>query len=136
MPMQPRPSAETSRSLLPSLRCCMLVLPCGAMNRLVYFARQDLDGRGACACADHRAEVGAAVVLRPVGVVDEVVDRALDLLERDFLRPAGGGDPPRLLAYRGLMPARGPPVVGAHIEAVADRDGPDPRRGAVRHPVL
>src|SRR3954449_3930328 len=99
-------------------------------------AWHDLDGRGAGAGADHRAEIRAALVLRPVGVVDEVVDRPVDRLERDFLRHAGGSDPPRLLPHRSLVPTRALPVVGTHVEGVADCDGPDPRRGAVRYPVL
>ena len=76
------------------------------------------------------------MVLRPVGVVDEVVDWPVDRLEGDFPRYAGGSDPPRLLPHRGLVPTRILPVVAAHVEGVIDRDGPNPRRGAVRHPVL
>src|SRR5947208_2607823 len=107
MPMQPRPSADTSRLLFPSLRFCTLFLLRGslvgtftsptlllvALSRGVLpvplgwaevvrgtltrpagrsgigLARHDLDRRGAGACPDHRAEVRAAFVLRPVGVV-------------------------------------------------------------------
>ena len=106
------------------------------MNKQIVIARHDLDRREPGACADHRAEVRAAAVLRPVGVVNEVVDRPIDRLEGDFLRHAGGSDPPRLLPHRGLVPSRVLPVIGAHVEGVADRNGPNPRRGAVRHPVL
>src|SRR4051794_19293812 len=106
MPMQPSPTADTSRLLLPSLRfCILLLLPLG-------LARHDLDGCGAGACADHRAEVRAAVALRPVRVVDAVIDRPLDRLEGDFLRHAGGRDPPCLLPYHRLVPTRLLPVVG------------------------
>ena len=91
--------------------------------------RRDLDCRGAGACADQRVEIRAATVLRLVGVVDKVVNRPVDRLEADFLRHAGGSDPPRLLPHRSLVPTRVPPVVGAHVEVFADRDGPDPRRG-------
>src|SRR4051794_18281440 len=76
------------------------------------------------------------MVLRPVGCVYPVVDRSFHRLEGDFLRHAGGGDPPRLLPHRGLVPARVRPVVGAHVEGVVDHHGPDPRRRAVRNPVL
>jgi hypothetical protein len=63
----------------------------------IGLARHDFDCRGAGACADHRLEIRAAVVLRPVGVIDEVVDRTADGLERDLLRHAGGSDPARRL---------------------------------------
>ncbi len=64
------------------------------------------------------------------------MDRSIDRLKGDLLRHAGGDDPARLLPHRGLIPARALPVVAAHVEGVIDRDGPDPRRGAVRHSVL
>ena len=98
-------------------------------------ARRNLDCCRAGAGADHGAQVRAALVFRPVGVVDEVVDR-LDRLERDFLRQAGGSDPPRLLPHRGPVPRRVLPVVRTHIESVVDRYGPNPRWGAIRLPVL
>src|SRR4051812_147550 len=66
--------------------------------------RHDLDRGGAGGRPDHRAQVRVAAVLRPVGVVDTVVDRAVDRLEGDFLRHAGRGDPPRLLPHRGPVP--------------------------------
>src|SRR4051794_13022678 len=65
--------------------------------RRAFVSRHDLDCRGAGACADHGAEVRAAVVLRPVGVIDPVVDRPVHGLESDFLRQTRGGDPTRLL---------------------------------------
>jgi hypothetical protein len=72
-----------------------------------------------------------------VDIVDEVVDRPLiDWLEGDFLHHPGRDDPPCLLPHRSLLPTRVLPLVGAHVESVVDRDGPNPRGGAVRHPVL
>src|SRR5271165_2299452 len=38
---------------------------------------------------------------------------------------------PAFLPHRGLVPTRILPVVAAHVEGVIDRDGPNPRRGAV-----
>ena len=76
------------------------------------------------------------MVPRAVGVVDEVVDRAVDALERDFLCHAGDSDPSRLLPHRGLIPARSLATVGAHVERVVHRDGPNPGRGAIRDAVL
>src|SRR5216684_1697123 len=64
-------------------------------------ARHDLDRRGSCAWADHGVEIRAAAVLRPIGVVDAVVDRTVDRLELDFPCHAGGDDPSRLLPCRG-----------------------------------
>src|SRR5260221_14107800 len=75
------------------------------------------------------------MVLRSVGVVDAVVDRSVHRIEGDLLRHAGSDDPPRLLPRCGLVPTRVLPVVAAHVEGVVDRDGPNPRRGAVRPPV-
>src|SRR5271168_553171 len=86
--------------------------------------------------ADHRAEVRAAMILHPVGVVDAVINDAVDRLEGDLFGHAGGDDPPRLLPPRGLIPARLLPVIAAHVEGVVDRDGPDPCRSAVCHLVL
>jgi hypothetical protein len=57
-----------------------------------------------------RAELRAAMVLRPVGIVDAVVDPAVDRLGGYFLRHAGGDDPPRLVPNRGLVPTRVPPL--------------------------
>ena len=51
--------------------------------------------------ADHRAEVGAATIFRPVRIVDAVVDGSFDRRERDFLGQTGGDDPSRLLSDRG-----------------------------------
>ena len=99
-------------------------------------ARHGLDRRGAGAFADHRLEVRAAMVFRPVGVVDAVIDRSIDRLKGDLFRHAGGDDPPRLLPHCGLVPARALPVVAAHIEGVVDGDGPDPGRSAVGHTVF
>ena len=76
------------------------------------------------------------MVLHTVGVVNEVVDRPFDRLESDFLRYSGGNNPPGFVPHRGLIPARVLPVVGTHIEGIADRDGPNPRRGAIGYPVL
>src|SRR5260221_313384 len=76
------------------------------------------------------------MVLRPVGVVDAVVDRSVHRLEGDLLGHAGSDDPPRPLPRCGLVPTRVLPVVAAHVEGVVDRDRPYPRRGAVRHPIL
>ena len=78
----------------------------------------------------------ATIVLRPVGTVDEVVDRPFDRLEGDFLRNAGDYDPPYLLPHRSSIPTRGSPVVGPHVESVVDRNGPNSRRGAVCYAVL
>jgi hypothetical protein len=50
----------------------------------IGLARHDLDCRGAGTCGDHRAEIRAATVLRLVGVIDPVVDRPVDRLERDL----------------------------------------------------
>jgi hypothetical protein len=76
------------------------------------------------------------MVLRPVGVVDAVVDRSVHRLKGDLLRHGGGDDPPGLLPHRGLVPTVILPVVAAHVEGAIDRDGPNPRRGAVRLSVL
>ena len=86
---------------------------CSTIRHWSALARHDLDCRRAGTCADHRAEIRAAMVLRPVGIVDEFVDRAVDRLEGDFLRHAGSSDPPRFLPHRGLVPARVLPVVCA-----------------------
>ena len=40
------------------------------------------------------------MVLRPVDIIDAVVDRSVYRLERDLLRHAGGDDPPGLLPHR------------------------------------
>jgi hypothetical protein len=47
-------------------------------------ARDDLEYRKAGACVDHRAEMEAAPVLRPVGSIDEVVtiEAAKELAQR------------------------------------------------------
>jgi hypothetical protein len=76
------------------------------------------------------------MVLRAVGFIDAVVDRSVHRLEGDLLRHAGSDYPPRLLPHCGLVPTRVPSVVAAHVEGVVDRDGSNPRRGAVCHPVL
>jgi len=76
------------------------------------------------------------MVLHPVGVVDAVVDHPLHGLEGDLFAHAGGNDPTRLLPHSGLVPARVFPAVTADVESVVDGDGPDPRRGAVRHAIL
>src|SRR6516165_7102234 len=99
--MQPSPMADTCRLLLPSLRFCMVFRLCGAMG----FTRGDFDRCGAGPGPDHGAEVRAVTVLRLVGLVDAVVDRPVDRLERDFFCQAGGRDPPRFLTHRGLVPA-------------------------------
>src|SRR4051794_17408828 len=83
-------------------------------------ARHDTDGRRACPRADHRGEVRAARVLRPVGVVDPLVEGPVHRLEGDLLRDAGRGDPSGFLSKRSLVPARVAPVVGADVEAVVD----------------
>src|SRR5438270_10164294 len=116
MPMQPRPMSDTSRLLLPSLRFCISLL------LLLGLARHDLDGRGAGGCADHGAEVRAVAVLRPVRVVDPVVDRPLHGLESDFLCQTGRGDPTRLLAHGGLVPTGAVSVVGTHVEGAVNSD--------------
>src|SRR5205823_10603864 len=100
------------------------------------FARHDPDRGGARAGANHRLQISAAAVLGPIGIIDPIVDGTLDRFEGDFLRHAGGGDPPRLLAHRGLAPTRLPPIVAADVEGVVDRDGPDPRWSAVSHAIL
>lgn len=84
---------------------------------VVCIARPDLDRRSTSAGSDHRAEIWAAVVLRPVGVVDEVVGRPIGGLKCDFLRHFGGNNPPSSLAHGGLVPARVQPVIGAHVRA-------------------
>src|SRR3954453_9280832 len=78
--------------------------------------RPDPYGRRARAVADHGSEIPAALVLRPVCLVDPFVDRSLDGFEAHLPRRARGGDPPRLLPYRRLVPARVPPVIGADVE--------------------
>jgi hypothetical protein len=78
--------------------------------------RRDPDGRGTGPGADHRAEIRTAPVLRPVGVVDCVIDRFVDRFESHVLRHAGDCDPARLLARRGLIPTGVPPVVGTDVE--------------------
>src|SRR5439155_25995666 len=102
----------------------------------IGFARRDLDCRGAGTCADHRPEIRTAAVLRAVCFVDAVVDGPVDRLESDLLRHAGGGDAPCPLPYGGLIPTRLLSVIAADVEDVIDRDGPNPRRTAVRYPVL
>src|SRR6266851_8978751 len=123
--MQPRPRAETSRPLFPSLRFCMSILRwsvsrlCGrARQSFTGAARRDLDCRGSGAGADHGAQVRAATILRAVSVIDAIVDRPIDRLEIDFFRHAGGYDPPRVLPHCSLIPARNLPVVAAHIEGI------------------
>src|SRR5215213_2547881 len=86
--------------------------------------------------ADRRAQIRAAAVFRPVGLIDAVVDRPADRLESDFPCHPRGRDPARPLPERRLTPARVAPVVGTHIKAVVNRDGPNPGWSAVRHPVL
>ena len=76
------------------------------------------------------------IVFRAVGVVDELVDRAIDALEQDFPSHAGDSDPPRLLPHRSLVPARSLTTVGAHVERFDDDDGPNPGRGAIGEAVL
>src|ERR1700756_2492737 len=118
MPMQPRPRAETSRLLFPNLRFCIVVLVlltiCPPYLSLgldpawfslqdanddscigltgVIFARRDFDCGGTSACGDHRAQVRAAMILRPVGVIDLFVDGSVHRLEGDLLRHAGRDD--------------------------------------------
>jgi hypothetical protein len=76
------------------------------------------------------------VVFRAVGVVDEVIDRPIDRFEDDFFCHSGGDDPPGLLPDRGPIPTRVLPIVAAYEEGLVDRDGPNPRRCAVRHAIL
>jgi AraC-like DNA-binding protein len=99
-------------------------------------AWRDVNCRGAGASTDHRAEILAALVLRAVRVVDEVVHWPIDRLEGDFLCLAGGSDAPRLLPHSGLIPTGVLPVVGTYIKTVVDCYGPDPRRGAVGFAIL
>src|SRR6266404_7314479 len=110
-----------------------MFLPCSLLSAL---SGDDLHGGAACALTDHRAEILAAFVLCLVGSVDQFIDRALDRLERHFLRDTGGRDSPPLLSHRGLMPARVCAVVRAHIERAIDGDGPNPCRSAVCLAVL
>src|SRR5271166_2741157 len=102
----------------------------------VDVARHDPDGRRAGASPDHRTEVGAAVVLRPVGVVDAIVDRPVNWLEGDLFRHARGDDAPGLLPHSSSIPARVLSVIAAHVEGAVDRDRPDPCRRAGRGAVL
>src|SRR5438105_2085760 len=69
----PPNSLTMTRRTFSALR--MLRSPAGSGSILVALSGHDLDGGGAGAGADHRLEVRAAAVLRPVGVVDAVVDR-------------------------------------------------------------
>jgi hypothetical protein len=105
-------------------------------NLALFLARHDFDCRGAGPRVDHRAEVWAVMVLRPVGVVDAAVDRSVHRLEGDLLRHPGGDYPSGRLPHRGLIPTRILPVLAAHVEGVVDRDGPNPRRGAIRNPIF
>jgi hypothetical protein len=50
------------------------------------------------------------MVLRPVSVIDPVVDRSVHRLEGDLLGHADGDDPPRLLPDCGLVPTRFQPL--------------------------
>jgi hypothetical protein len=43
--------------------------------------------------AHHRAQVTASAILRPIGVIDSIVNRSFDGFEGDFPCHAGGGDP-------------------------------------------
>src|SRR5262245_13130720 len=99
-------------------------------------ARYDLDRRGAGAGANHWLEIGTRFVFRTIGVVDAVVDLSRYRLEGHFLGDAGGGDSPRFLPQRSLVPARVVSVICAYIERVVHDDGPNPRRRAVRLAVL
>src|SRR5690242_10923621 len=102
----------------------------------IRLAWHDLDCCGASACADHRLEIWAAMVLRPVRVVDEIVNRPVDRLEGDFLGYVSSSNPPCFLAHCGLVPTGLLPVVRAHVELVTDNDGPNPRWRPVGHTVL
>jgi hypothetical protein len=58
-----------------------------AVSWSLFFALSgdDPDGGGACGFTDHRTEILAAFVLRPVGSVDEFIDRPSTPHERRFL---------------------------------------------------
>src|SRR5262249_37743921 len=63
---------------------------------------------GARGGANHWVQILAASVLRPVGIIDPIVEGTLDRLEGDFPRHSGGGGPARRLTPPGLVPARVP----------------------------
>src|SRR5579859_1092776 len=98
--------------------------------------RHDPDRRGTRASADHGLEVRAAFVFNAVGIVNAIVDRTIHRLENDLLRYAGGDDSPRLLPYRGLIPAGFLPIVTANVKGIVDPDRPDPGWRAIRDSIF
>jgi hypothetical protein len=93
-----------------------LLAPGGEACLLLLLLRRDLHGRRPCTRTDHRAEVFAVTVLRPIGVIDTVVDRAFHHFESYFFRHPCRGDPPRFLPHGSPIPARVLPVIRADVE--------------------
>ncbi len=100
------------------------------------FTQSDLDCGRTIALADHRLQIWAAFVLRPVGVVDPVVDRPVHLVRIPLLSSAGGGDSPSFLLQGSLVPTgsscRCTPVRTARHQRLRTRS----RWSTVRLPVF
>src|SRR5262245_50280550 len=71
-----------------TMTCGICSSPCLCLG----LARDNLDCRRAGVCTNHWFQIGAALVLCPVGVVDTIIDRAPGRLERDMLRDSGSSD--------------------------------------------
>src|SRR5262249_54166263 len=82
------------------------------------------------------AKVRTSLVLGAVRGVDAFVDSSLDLLERDFLRHARGGDLACLLTECSLVPPGRRSVVRVHVEGAVEYDGPDPGQRPVGDTVV
>src|SRR5262245_40067739 len=81
-------------------------------------ARHNLDGGGAGVSTNHWFQIGAALVLCPVGVVDPIIDRSCDRLQGDFLHHPCGRYSACFLPQRSLIPTGVLPAVCAHVQSI------------------
>src|SRR5215469_1934119 len=98
--------------------------------------RGDLHGCSAGPCSDHRGEVGTALVLRTVSVVDPIIDGSVDGFKVNLFGDACGRDAARLLTQSGLIPSGLLSVVGAHVECVIEDHRPNPSGSAIGFSVV
>src|SRR3954471_22620965 len=98
--------------------------------------RQDAHGCRPSAGTDHRVQVRTVRILRPIGVVDAIVHRAVKRFEHDGLCHTSRSNSAGLLSNGRLIPAGLLAVVAPNVQPVIDDNGPDPGRRPVGHAVL
>src|SRR5579862_5920082 len=88
--MHPRPIAETSRPLLPSLRFCIIV----SVDAKLLAVRQEPKRRGACLKTHYRVDNSCpiAAVLGAVRKVDGVTKFGIRVGEDHFFSDAAGAN--------------------------------------------